>query len=108
MDSNTHSALPAEGLATLHAAVADLQARDLNGLADAAQAQRVLELRGLLDRLEGQWLRALAAVDARGAAGAEQGVQAGSTPAGSAASCAWAPAPPAAVSAPPGPCFAAP
>jgi hypothetical protein len=79
MNSNTLSTQPAEDLATLHAAVADLQARDLNGLADAAQAERVLELRGLLDRLEGQWLRALAAVDARGAAGAEQGVQAGST-----------------------------
>ena len=38
-----------------------------------------MALRGLVDRLEGQWLRALAAVDARGAAGAEEGVQAGST-----------------------------
>jgi hypothetical protein len=39
----------------------------------------VLALRGLLERLEGQWLRELAAVDARGAAGAEQGTQAPST-----------------------------
>jgi hypothetical protein len=32
-----------------------------------------------VDRLEGQWLQHLAAVDARGAAGAEQGIQVGST-----------------------------
>jgi hypothetical protein len=87
MDSNTHStrgparppAHPSDDLATLHAAVADLEARDLNGLADAARAERVLQLRHLLHRLEGQWRKELAAVDARGAAGAEQGVQAGST-----------------------------
>ena len=50
-----------------------------------------------MDRLEGHWLAELATVDARGAAGAEQGVQAGSTAAwlrhrlrmsaGTAASC---------------------
>ena len=42
-------------------------------------AERVMALRGLMDRLEGHWLGELAAVDARGAAGAEQGVQVGST-----------------------------
>jgi Domain of unknown function (DUF222) len=42
-------------------------------------AERVLVLRGLVDRLEGHWLRQLAAVDARGAAGAEQGQEVGST-----------------------------
>jgi hypothetical protein len=36
-------------------------------------------LRRLLDRLEGHWLSEVAAVDARSAAGAEQGLQAGST-----------------------------
>ena len=36
-------------------------------------------LRGLGDRLDGLWLAELAAVDARGAAGAEEGLQAGST-----------------------------
>jgi hypothetical protein len=83
MDSNTHSTGPADGLAAglaaLAAAVDDLAAQDLDGLADAVRAERVLGLRGLLDRLEGQWLKELAAVDGRGAAGAEQGVQAAST-----------------------------
>ena len=41
-------------------------------LADPVRAERVLVLRRLVDRLEGQWLKELAAVDARGAAGAEQ------------------------------------
>ncbi len=36
-------------------------------------------MRRLLDRLEGHWLNELAAVDARGAAGAEEGQPAGST-----------------------------
>jgi hypothetical protein len=83
MESNTHSSLgPAgrpDGLAGLTASVDDLAARDLTGLPDAVQAERVLELRRLMDRLEGQWLKELAAVDGRGAAGAEQGVQVGST-----------------------------
>jgi hypothetical protein len=39
----------------------------------------VLVLRRLLDRLEGQWLSELAAVDAHGAAGADQGSPAPST-----------------------------
>jgi hypothetical protein len=39
----------------------------------------VLALRGLLERLEGHWLRELAAVDTRGAAGAEDGTRADST-----------------------------
>jgi hypothetical protein len=83
MESNTHSNLgPAgrpDGLAGLTAAVDDLAAQDLTVLPDAVQAERVLELRRMLNRLEGHWLQALAAVDARGAAGAEQGVQVGST-----------------------------
>ncbi|HEU4398226.1 MAG TPA: DUF222 domain-containing protein [Actinomycetota bacterium] len=63
----------------LAAAVDALAAEDLTRLPDAEAAQRVLVLRGLLERLEGQWLRELAAVDARGAAGAEEGAQAPST-----------------------------
>jgi Domain of unknown function (DUF222) len=87
MDSNTHSAQqaghrpggPPDRLAALAAAVDGLAAQDLNRLPDAALAEQVLELRRLLDRLEGHWLQQLAAVDGRGAAGAEDGLQAGST-----------------------------
>ena len=79
MDPNTHSTGSPDGLTTLAAAVDRLAAQDLDGLADAVRAERVLELRRLVDRLEGHWLSELAAVDARGAAGAEQDVQAGST-----------------------------
>jgi hypothetical protein len=49
------------------------------GLPDAVRANRVLELRRLLDQLEGLWLNELAGVDARGAAGAELGQEIGST-----------------------------
>jgi hypothetical protein len=79
MDSNTHSAGPSEGLAALAATLEGLAAQDLTGLTDAARAERVLRLRRLLDRLEGHWLAELATLDACGAAGAEQGVQTGST-----------------------------
>src|SRR5215207_8990591 len=83
MDSNTHSADPPGrqpgGLAALRAVVEELAAEDLDGLSDAVRAQRVLELRQLVDRLEGQWLNELAGVDALGAAGADQGQQVGST-----------------------------
>ena len=66
-------------MTALAAAVDDLAAQDLHGLSDAVRAERVLQLRRLLDRLEGHWLNELAGVDARSAAGAEDGVQAGST-----------------------------
>ena len=79
MDSNTHSTSRPDQLAALAAAVDGLAAQDLEELADGACAERLLSLRGLMDRLEGQWLAELAAVDARGAAGAEHGVQVGST-----------------------------
>src|SRR5215218_5719310 len=79
MDSNTHSTDQPAGLAALTAAVEGLAAQDLDGLPDAVRAERVLGLRRLLDRLEGHWLQELAAVDARGAAGAEDHVQVGST-----------------------------
>src|SRR5215218_2085685 len=79
MDSNTYSTAPSGGFAALTAAVEELAAQDLDGLPDAVRAERVLGLRRLLDRLEGHWLAELAAVDARGAAGADHDVQAGST-----------------------------
>ena len=83
MDSNTYSTRPPAGrpgrLAALAAAVDGLDAEDGNGLSDVVRAEEVLVLRGLVDRLEGQWLKELAGVDARGAAGAEQGVQMAST-----------------------------
>jgi hypothetical protein len=82
MDSNTHSisqtpqltAGRPDELAPLAAAVQDLAAQDVDRLTDA-----VLALRGLVDRLEGHWLQQLAAVDARGVAGADQGQEVGST-----------------------------
>jgi hypothetical protein len=91
MDSNTYSteprarssaeysAGPPDSLAAFTAAAEDLAAQDLSGLPDAVRAERVLGLRRLLDRLEGHWLAELAAVDARGAAGADHDLQAGST-----------------------------
>jgi hypothetical protein len=79
MDSNTYSTQGPDPLAVLAAAIDDLAGQDLDGLPDAVQAERVLTLRRLLDRLEGHWLKELATVDGRGAAGADQGVQVGST-----------------------------
>ena len=99
MDSNTHSTRPPtrqptgppvshgagpvaglrKGCAGLAAVVNALAAEDPDGLTDAALAEEVLELRRMVDRLDGVWLRRLAALDARGAAGADQGVQAAST-----------------------------
>jgi Domain of unknown function (DUF222)/HNH endonuclease len=83
MNSNTHSVRRPAGqpdeLTALEAAVDNLAAQDLTGQPDAVRAERVLRLRRLLDRLEGQWLGELADVDACGAAGADQGIQAAST-----------------------------
>jgi hypothetical protein len=91
MDSNTHSNPPPElpeptersvGLAGLPAARDELAAEDLDQLSDSALAEAILGLRQSLDGLEGQWLRRLAAVDGRGAAGADQGQPAPSTAGG--------------------------
>jgi Domain of unknown function (DUF222)/HNH endonuclease len=83
MDSNTHSTQdptgPAGDLADLTALLDRMAARDLERLPDTIRAERVQGLRPLVHRLEGQWLKELAGLDARGAAGAEQGVQFGST-----------------------------
>src|SRR5918995_2433303 len=87
MDSNTHSTPPPgrhpdgqpDDLAELTVVLDRLAAQDLDRLSDAARAERVLGLRRLVDRLEGQWLKELAGVDGRGAAGAEADQQIGST-----------------------------
>jgi hypothetical protein len=79
MNSNTHSTSQSAGLPAVVAELQELAAQDPDGLTDDARVERVLAWRGLLDRQEGLWLGELAAVDARGAAGAEQGLQAGST-----------------------------
>jgi hypothetical protein len=79
MDPNTHSTQWPANLAALAAVIDQLAADDLDTLPDSQAAQRVLILRGLLERLEGHWLRELAGVDRRGAAGAEVGVPAEST-----------------------------
>ena len=86
MDSNTSSDTqtstprrPPARLAALTRDIQELVAQDLDRLPDTALAEEVEDLRWLGDRLEGQWLRRLAAVDARGAAGAEEGTQEGST-----------------------------
>ena len=88
MDPNTYSTPPSgpspptqrsERLAALTAAIDGLAAEDLDQLPDPVLAHQVLELRQLRDRLDGQWLRRLATVDGRGAAGAETDQQLGST-----------------------------
>jgi hypothetical protein len=72
MESNRGSVAPRPGgLEPLVWAIDGLAAEDLHALPAGEAAARVLALRGLLERLEGQWLRELAAVDALGAAGAE-------------------------------------
>jgi hypothetical protein len=63
----------------LAAAVRELAAEDLDRLADTALVEDILTLRRLLNGLDGQWLRRVAAADARGAAGADQAEQALST-----------------------------
>jgi uncharacterized protein DUF222/HNH endonuclease len=79
MDSNTHSMQQPGGLGLLATAVDQLATEDQDALPDAEAARRVLVLRGLIERLEGQFLRELAGVDGRGAAGTDQGVPVEST-----------------------------
>jgi hypothetical protein len=86
MDSNTHSTSRSEGptgtpggLGALAAELQGLAAQDLDSLTDAALVEGVVRLRRLADGVDGHWLAWLAAVDARGAAGADQGVPAPST-----------------------------
>ncbi len=99
MDTNTSSIVASSGSAAVEAAtgpaaaptrVADdldaldrllgrLAAADPTTLPDPALAERVLRLRRQADRLEAVWQRELAALDGRGAAGAETGAAAPST-----------------------------
>jgi hypothetical protein len=53
MNSNTHSTSTAGDLAGLVAALEELATQNPDRLAAAARAERVLQLRRLLDRLEG-------------------------------------------------------
>jgi hypothetical protein len=78
MEANTYSNQGPDELDALTAAMDDLEARDFSGLPYAVRVELVLELRRLLDLLEVQWLKELAAVDARGVP-AEQGQPAAST-----------------------------
>jgi hypothetical protein len=64
-----------DALASLAPAVDQPATQNLTGLPDPTLAERVLQLRRLVDRLEGHWLRELA----RGAAGANQHIQAPAT-----------------------------
>jgi hypothetical protein len=100
MDSNTYSApsvagppagwpgdppadppvgLPVGPSDALTAVLERLAAEDLDQLSDSALNQDLGRLQRQLNSLQGQWLRRLAALDARGAAGADQGVDAPST-----------------------------
>jgi hypothetical protein len=79
MDPNTHSSQWPDSLDLLAAAVDQLATEDPDALPDSEAARRVLVLRGLIERLEGHWLRELAGVDGRGAAGADHGTPAEST-----------------------------
>ena len=94
MDSNTHANQPPEspkspevpglpevpeGLAGLVAVLDELATQDLDRLAGSVRAQRVGCLHQLAARLDGQWLKELAGLDALGAAGADQDQPAPST-----------------------------
>jgi hypothetical protein len=70
---------PLTDVAGLAGVMGELAAADLDQLSDAALTRDTLALQRWMGRLEGQWLRRVAAVDARGAAGADQGQQALST-----------------------------
>jgi Domain of unknown function (DUF222)/HNH endonuclease len=83
MDSNTYSTQveggPPDRLAALTDAIDGLADHDLHGVTEAAMATELRQLRRLVDCLEGHWLHRLAILDARGAAGAEEGLEVGST-----------------------------
>jgi hypothetical protein len=88
MDSNTHSTSGPVGLGAVAAELQSLAAHDLDRLTDAALVEGVVRLRRLADGVEGHWLAWLAAVDARGAAGADQGWRPAPPLGGSAVGCA--------------------
>jgi hypothetical protein len=73
MESNMHSTGTPDELTTLATALEELAGQDLDRLGEAARVDCARELRRLRDRLEDIWLRELAEVDRRGAAGADRG-----------------------------------
>src|SRR5918996_570477 len=77
MDSNVRSDEVPVGLGALAAAVDELAGQDLATLPDAEAAGRVLALRVLLERLEGQWLRVARALFRGPLAGTGQALAAG-------------------------------
>jgi hypothetical protein len=98
MDSNTHSTggsggVPDRlaGLAGLAAAVDRLAAQDLDRLPDAALAEQVLVLRGLLDRLEGTGSSSWPPWMAAAPPGPTRTSRSGRPRPGCAAGCGWAP-----------------
>ena len=92
MEPNAHSHHPADerppaeaidvrgtGREGLAAALDELATRDVDGMPYEVLVEETQVLERLLGRLELQWLRELAEVDALGAAGADQGTRAPST-----------------------------
>lgn len=61
-------------MSTLISAIDEYAGADLGAFPDAALAADLADLRGAIDRLEAQWLRRLAAFDARGGAAADGAV----------------------------------
>ena len=95
--------LPA-GLAGLPAAVAELETEDLDQLTDTALDAELLELQRWADRLHGQWLRRLAAVDARGPPELTKASKPPRPRGGWGGGCGWGRGRPARPSTRPGPC----
>ena len=92
MDPNTSSTDDPGGhpddLAELTRFTDRLAARDLDQLSDTVRAERVLALRRLVERLEGQWLKELAGVDAHGGRpGPNRAWRPAQPPPGSATAC---------------------
>ena len=96
MDSNAHSSPVTGGAVSrvasrgpagppagppdaLTAGLQELAAEDLDALSDTTPNQELARLQRQLHVFQGQWLRRLAALDARGAAGADQDQPAAST-----------------------------
>src|SRR6266545_8365514 len=79
-------------LEALAAVVDEMAADDPGEVGDALLATEVVAMRRLVDRLEADWLRRLATVDGRGAAGAELGAQAPSAAGWLRARCRLSPA----------------
>jgi hypothetical protein len=88
MNSNTHSAGSPDGLTALAAVADQLAAEHRAGLPAPVRVDRVLALRQVMDRLEGQWLAELAAVDAAGRPAPKTACRSARPPAGCVSGCA--------------------